>query len=252
MVWCTAIQIFLDVAAAFLTSRYLLALLVIAGIVFLLRKRRVIETIQVEKILLLFFICIFPFVISFVRNDVPPDRTFVIIFPILSLLIATVINNLVNSVDYLKKHRITFVLILSVYCTATFAFSFHKNQKVTCENIDASKREQTIFRNYYYSYYQPNKLVKEYIRIINSNPAPLVIYDSDYHGMRTYLDKYGLKYSDAKELEKTFAQSNSAYVLAIFPVSFEKKMRENYPLIKFENKNPFKDFHNLFYCEKIR
>ncbi len=237
-------------ASRFLSYRYLLILLFIVGFIFLFRNRKVLETIIIKRFLMLSVICIFPFIISFVRHDNPPDRTFVIIFPMLALLIAITIHFLADSFNYLRKNRMAIVLILFIYCTATFAFAFNNNQKRICGNINASIREQTIYRNYYYSCYQPNKLTKEYKKMIQANPAPLVIYDSDYHGMRAYLDKYEIKYSDANEFEKTFKQYNRAYVLTIFPVSFEEQMKKKYPFMKLENKNPFKDFHNLFYCEK--
>lgn len=244
-------SMFFFVTDSFLSYRYLLIPVFFTGLFFLYRRRKILETIIIKRVFILLLLFIFPFIISFVRNDAPPDRTFVIVFPVLALLIASTLHIIVESITFLRKYHLLIILILFIYCTATFAFAFTDNQQQICTNINASIREQTIYRNYYLSCYQPGKLVKEFTKIIRSKPAPLVIYDSDYHGLREYLDKYELKYSNSDTLEKTFRQNSSAYVIAISPVSFVEWMEKNYPQMKVENKNPFKDFHNLFYCEKI-
>src|SRR6185436_19317157 len=175
---------------AFLSGRYLLPALFLAGIFFYFIKKDKHGSFFFRGFIFLICVLLVPFIISFVRGDQAPDRTFVILAPVFSLCFAAGIDFFLRSVFKAGNKKNVLLLILVAYCNLTFIFYYSKVRNHVRNDIEISNRSQDIKYNYYLAYFHPKKLVESFRKIYTAHPAALIIRESDYHGMREYLDKY--------------------------------------------------------------
>lgn len=237
---------------AFLSKRYVLYALFFAGIIFYFIHRDKHHFIFFQRLIFLMNLLLLPFIISFVRADEAPDRAFVILVPVYSLCIASGIYFFTASVPGLWNKRYVMLLLMACYCNISFAFYYSKNKRHLKDDIAVSNRSQDIKYNYYLACFHPDLLVKTFQKIYKSKPANVVILESDYYGIREYLDKYEIKYTDSAYFDSLLEHEIFLYVLTIKPNGFSKWMKETHPDVKFYQLNSIIDFHNFYYCTRVK
>jgi hypothetical protein len=235
----------------FLSGRLLLPVLFFSGAILFFVHRDKHQFIFFRRCVFLMCLLLLPFVISYARADNAPDRSFVILAPVFSLCAAAGIYFFTASFPKLWDKRYVILSVMVIYCDITFIFYYAKCRDHLENDITVSKRSQNIKYNYYLAYFHPDRLAEMFQKVNASHPATLVIRDSDYHGMREYLTKYGLQYAENNTLDSLLEHENTLYVLTIKPNLFRKWMHENHPDVKFCRLNSFIDFHNFYYCTRI-
>ncbi len=246
-----SIGIFNDVASAMISGRVVLPFMCFAGLVLILFELDSVRSILLKNFLFLLFIFLFPFVITIVRNDPAPDRSFVILAPVFSITMASGTYFFISVFPRWYKIRNFILLLLVAYSAITFLFCFKSSRHHLKKDIIISKRSQVIMHNYYLAYYQPDRLAKDLADTLEKKPAPLFLLDGDYYAMREYLKKHHLRFVPVATADSVLMQISEAYFVTNHPYAFEADMHSRHPDFLCQRLNRFTDFHNIYRCRKI-
>jgi len=195
-----------EVLQAFISFRYALLPLFAIGMLQLLRRRRPCGNLQgaaggpvlqgAERISELAALLLLPFLISLVRGDWPPDRTFVFLAPIWSLLLGAGIGSLPPAIRTVERHRLLWGVTLFAYCTGSLLFAYHHVQNQLTDNLHKSVRSQNMLYNYYLSRaFRPSRDLAPLIVEVSGHPAPILLVDEvDRVALGTHLERHALGY----------------------------------------------------------
>ncbi len=186
-------SLFPGVTSMLLSGRYLIAAAVAAGLVILAfraLKTRVVSGAAIGFIRLALLYTI-PFIVSFARNDMPFDRSFVMLAPIFVLLSASGIALFIASLPPIAKIGRIVSIVTVLYCLVSFGWMMASIQEVLKNDITAGTRHHDLLRVEYLSrlstpYEDLKVLAAEY----KKNPCPIIIVGNvDRPAVYCYLDK---------------------------------------------------------------
>ncbi len=230
----------------FVSFRYLLPVLAALGIAVALRTRKGEPSTQGWTWLVLFVLLVGPFVLSFVRGDLPFLRVFVNLAPVFALLLGALTARSTESVPWLQNRGWLVVLVLVVYCNAAFWFGLNRVSKHIRADIEAGRKSQDMMYNYYQSLYRPKALVARLKDEVAKHPAPVVCLDYDQAALPEYLRHAGVEWNPAQALGPVLSHYNAAYVITAFPNLFLDQMQTHFPGFTIARLNRIPAFHNAF------
>jgi hypothetical protein len=135
------------VLSGFVSFRYALPVLFLAGAALLARRSRS----EVARFTQLLVLLLLPFGVSFLRNEQPYDRTFVHLVPIFALAMGEALAALACSWPRLARRPLVAAILLYVYCVATLAYAHQAIQGRLRADLTTGRRDQDILYNYYQS-----------------------------------------------------------------------------------------------------
>ncbi len=186
------------VSSMMLSTRYLLPVASLAGIgIFSLRLMKTGERSgKLSGFFRLALLYTFPFLVSFARNDFAFDRSFVMLAPVFSLLLASGMGLFVASLPPVPGIGRIVACCTVLFCLATFGWTMHSINEVLKDDITTGTRHLDLLRNYHQSrFYRPYEDLGVLVGAYQKNPRPvIVIGDVDLAPVYSYLDR--LKIND--------------------------------------------------------
>ena len=184
------LSLFPSVIVSFVSYRFALLLLLLAAAGMTARGIIIKNRMWLDA---LSFLCI-PFLISFIRNDNPPDRVFVPLIPVFVIALSGGISLLFDRFKSRGKMRWIALSSIALYCALTLAWQLRVNQEVLHKNALNNTKEQTIYRSYYCADdFNPLKTISLLAQEYAKRPAPIVlIYEIDRLAALSILEKYRL------------------------------------------------------------
>ena len=228
----------------FVSWRYLLVIIFVVGIIPALARRAPAARRRVA--LLLITVLLAPFLFSFLRGDHPSLRVFVNLTPVFALLVGLSAGFLETAVPALRRRTWLGILILFVYCQATFAFTRLHVRYRLAQDIGLGRKSQDIFYGYYQEHYHPHSLARELAARIRKQPGPTVLLDFDRAALPVYLEHAGVKWHAGDALAPLIADRDRVYVVTAFPNRFRVEMRRHFPHLTVEQLNAGPRFHATF------
>jgi hypothetical protein len=203
---------------------------------------------QVRRLILLFSVVIFPFVISGIRGDEPPDRAFLMIIPILACLISVLLYPLIGKSTQHPKLHITLTLLFVVLSQVSFRQEYISNVEYLRVDRFRSVTHQNILQSYFSQWFHPHKQVKTFSKLWRQVPYPVVIQKCDHHGFREYLRKYRITYAAEPYFSSYLEKVPRFYVWTATPTYLEWSVKKKYTQLICKNLTHMDDYHQLFYC----
>ncbi len=194
-------SLFPGVSSMFLSGRFLLAALAAAGfgiLAFRWLKTKV-ESEGVISFIRLALLYTIPFIVSFARNDLPFDRSFVMLAPVFVLLAASGITLFIASLPPLPNIGRIISIVTVLYCLVTFGWMMASIQEVLKNDIAAGIRHHDLLRIEYLSQLStPCTDLKILAAAYQKEPCPVIIVGNvDRPSVYAYLDKLNIRNSYA-------------------------------------------------------
>jgi len=207
-----SLELMPNLLLAFLSKRYLLAILFIAGSWFVIRKSD-----KGEKQSLFFFLCLllFPFIISFLHQKFPFQRVFVSLSPIFCILITIPIIKLIQKIPNSSLKAIC-VIIIPIYCIGMFLNEIKNNDiEISNKLVFEGRVTQNIYQNYYLSDSFNQKETIKYLRSIGGNKTVVLYNQIDFPSAYLYLSMNGVNFihADSREELGQFILNNKTTIL---------------------------------------
>ncbi len=232
----------------FISNRYFL--LVLAGIGLMLFVIKRCRLPFVYQSLALLFLYLFPFIISLIRKDNPPDRIYTNTIPLLSLAMATLIHTSIESV--IKSKAVQFLLLLCILSVCIFLCmkEEHKIEIRLKQDLITGERSQNLYYNYFLCHYSPLKAVR---KLKNLNPDLVMINDSEPHDMPVYLRTYDIPFSEVSSLDSIIrSQPEEFYIITRYPDITKKEYASKKYNYSFNRVDSSYSYHNLIHLRRNR
>ena len=188
----------------FFSGRYLLIPLSFIGSLFIFKKQGQLSQTWIKLI----GIYLLAFIVSFLRNDLPFERTFAVLFPVFVLIISIPISALIS--NFKKQQSIQLgILTLGLYTLFTLNFEFNQIQSILRDNLLLEKRNFGNYYNFFQSdIYNPNASAKALSKHYHKNPYPVLLmpHELDMITQAHYLRMYGMEsylFISMKKRQKT-------------------------------------------------
>ncbi len=137
-----------------------------------------------------------PFVLAVLHGTSPYERTFVVIAPIFSLVMAMVIYNTISHSKLSKKSETLTYSGLIIYLSLWAMVEIKANDQILVNNSRHGIKEQNIYRNFYHaSNFNPNQ-ISERLKILGAdNTRTILVNEIDRVSLGYYLIKNEIKSS---------------------------------------------------------
>lgn len=192
-----------EVLHHFLSGRYLLVLLILPGLYWGLNRSGFQRLPQRDRVGImsrstfatLLALGLVPFLLSFLRNDVPFQRTFILLAPVYALLFALTIEEFQCRISgKARRLRSWMPLGVALYCAGTLAVMHVRLQERLEEALDENRREQNIYANFYQaSGFRPLEAARALAAELNEKPGlVLMANELDRVAWTFYLQKFDI------------------------------------------------------------
>jgi hypothetical protein len=169
--------------------------------------------------------------------------------PVLALILGSTAS---LCLEFLKEKYISYAMIVLLsYNSAIGMREMQLMQNMLYQDIIHNNRTQNISRAYYLDHFQSHQGVRIFTGIFKNNPAPLIIYAADHHGIRGYLDTYQIPWLDDNTMDSVYNSGNDFYLLHTAPMHITKELSAKYPKLKCIELLPEFDFHNYCFCKNL-
>ncbi|HWN82589.1 MAG TPA: glycosyltransferase family 39 protein [Candidatus Udaeobacter sp.] len=187
---------------AFLSFRFVLPILVVTGGVFLFRSPP--TRIQRRRFIDLLALLVVPFLISFGRNELPYDRTFVHLAPIFALLAGVAIVALLHGWRFLWRRPLVWSIVLYLYCAGTLVYGHRLVQERLAGDLLAGRRDQDVLYNYYLSdVFTPGADTRRCVEQMGRARRPVIgVDDVDRFATGFYFNRLDVTYYTTVALEE--------------------------------------------------
>lgn len=137
---------------------------------------------------------VLPFLFSFLRNDAPFERTFLVLAPVLALTLAASTLWFVETVTASRRWRSALVAAAAVYALATLAFAVDHVQRRLEDNLEKGIREQNLLASFYQHHgFRPSLVAARLTEAEGRVSAPILLVDElDRVSLSLYLQARGL------------------------------------------------------------
>ena len=257
-------EIMPSVFHAFLSWRYLVALLSISGFIFLLVNYKKYDKEYIRKTLFCIVVIVIPVMTSFIRGDKPWDRFFLNQIPLFCLLLSLCLYFLLRNI--IEKSKIPYIAAaLFLYTNTTFYFGVkHINDKLL-NDIKTETMSVSLLYNYWQAHYAPLKLLQFFTQNYrlpkyNDRCVFLLVEKCDRAATPAYLNKFTEEFSDPTEWVWTFTSAenwkkftgiyDSIYVFTAYPYEFKRGFLYHFPDFEIKRLNERLQFQNIFLVTK--
>jgi hypothetical protein len=183
--------------------------------------------------LLCLALLVLPFAASSLRGDRPPDRIFVNLAPIFSLLVA-ISARIAWDILPARRGFLAAAMASAVpYCYVMFALSLRDMDAHLLADIQQVRKSQDSFYAYYQAYYAPHRLTTQLMTRFNAEPGPVYVYDyGDKAATYRYLQKTRLPCVEVAEPgEIDLAITGVAYVVTAWPQRCRQRILQARPTL---------------------
>jgi hypothetical protein len=216
------LEVFFHFIIQFLSNKWILLMAFVFGITML--KIRSLESVQKKEIVLLLLLCFGPFIISFVRGDWPPSRSFVTLMPYFALLLAICVITVLKLFVASDKLKTNLVAVLSLYCGIVFVVDIEKSEQMSQYNLMRGKRMHDLNANFFQTDYRPQKqamLLKQH----NSEKLPVILESSEEYGFTYFLEDVGVDFTRPDNPDSLLSTiTGDFYVVSRRPFQVMKKL----------------------------
>jgi len=213
-----SLEMILTVTVAFLSNRTLILVPFLVGSWFMLRT---FENQQKRIFMSLVLLIFLPFIISFVHQKIPFERTFVIIAPIFAIALSIPLTLLLEKITS-SIFRYGFTIFISVYCIISFFVTINSNEKIVKQNlIEKEKITQNCYRNYYLSSVFNLRETSNLLKSISKNKTIFMFEQLDYPATYAYLSKNNLHYIHTENQSEIITETlkiNQVFVVTSYPL----------------------------------
>jgi hypothetical protein len=228
------------VSSMLLSGRSILPALAIGGIVpaaIRMAKRKPVDE-QVLVFVRLVLIFLIPFIVTFIRNDMPPDRVFVVPAPVFALVFASGISLLIESFPRYPAARHIFTAAIALYCLAACGWELHDIQRQLDSDIVTGSHHQDLLRNNFQSIrWNPARDLLPLAEAYRRDPAPvLVMDDQDRIAVSCYIDRLNIyDYYSLSAMRNTvsgrqgYVASHGGRNIGSFEVQVPDRFRDDAP-----------------------
>lgn len=210
----------------FLSQRWLLVAMLLAGIVLIWKHGR--DVPYAFRLFGLWLVLLLPFVFAFIHHKHPFERTFIVLAPVFAVILSLTIIGFIEQfrmaevfavilsltiIGFIEQFRMTergktiLVALTCIYAIGTAFWQLQANEAILMTNLETEKREQTIYRNYYLSAsFTPSASAKALHAQNASNATAILMDNLDRVSYSHYLEKnnvrcYAIAKSDHKKLQ---------------------------------------------------
>lgn len=169
---------------------------------------------ETSRWLELWALLLLPFGIACAQGSAPFARTFVLLAPIWSLLVAAGVAAAAEAIRVRPRGRLAWGAMLLIYCAATLFLGHRHIENRLAANIHDGIRAQGLLYNYYLSErFRPADKMRLLAEAVSADPAPVVVaQEVDRVALDHYLRKYGLSYACTVKTEELAGQGPHAYI----------------------------------------
>ena len=234
-----------SVLHAFISWRYLVVLLAIAGLVRCTFAYTKYNKEFIRKTIFCLFVLITPLIISFIRGDRPWERFFLNPIPIFCLFLSLCLYFLF--VNITEKPKFLYIaVILFLYANLTFAFGVHHiSKKLKCD-IKLGTKSVTLLYNYWQAHYAPLELMSFYKQNYYQPDITILMYHIDKAATPNYINKFQIPILDPKKLDIYFKYFNDLYIISAYPIRLKEELSYRFPGCEIKQLNDQLQFHNIF------
>jgi hypothetical protein len=201
----------------FIGHRYLLILFIGVAIILLFKRYRK------ETSLLVIFLLL-PFIFSFLNRQIPPDRVFLFLIPILAVSTAYCVQFFLSR--YSKWEPLLFILFV-FYLNVSFIFALKEVEHKLSKNLDEGIRKQNLMYNYYLHAYNPKEIAD-----FCGAKEPVVIINSEPHDIVYYLKNKGIKITQAVDIDSITRLHKYVLGITYFPYQTMDSLQKIHPHIE--------------------
>ena len=236
----------LNVITGFISFRWILIVIFIIGMLFLFSSKYNKES-KLFYLIMFIFLYIFPFIISTLRGDEPPDRVFTILMPIFSIIISYGIVLLIQNVERLKKFTVLYIIIVFIICNVSYVYGISKvKERILLDITDSEGRSHENMYSYYQFYFHPQKEVEQLIIQFNYGDAKVIVTGGEPHDLPEYLERYKIAYYDDTYLDSIPKLKGNVYIFTSHPKLLKYQINKVCPQCKLEMISKDISYHNLF------
>lgn len=198
---------------SFLSKRYLLFGFAIIGFYTFIKKNKKRENLIYA---LLFFVLIFPFILSFIHHKFPFQRVFIPLSPVFCILISIPLIQLINKIPK-PKYVLISSIFLSLYCICIFHYEIkNNNEEMKINLVDKNKLTLSVYQNYYLSDFFNQSNAMNFLKL-NSDSKPIFLYEQlDIPSTHLYLAANFLDFTHIKsisEIESVILEEGNGFIL---------------------------------------
>ena len=222
----------------YLTSfRFLFAITTVIGLLALYRltKRLGWKARSVYHAVFIFLLFMLPFVISLVRGDKTPQRSFVPLAMPFAILSALSIYSAFREVKFARRYPLALFGIVGAYCLLSFQWSVDNKNKVLHKAILDGDKLNTMMYNFYQSEDYGMEYLDPLIEDVKKTGLPIVMArEIDRVSEGEYLLKHDLNYYSTVWSKQVGAKNEQGYQYAVLlEISQGKGKRPGYQQITF-------------------
>lgn len=165
-----------------------------------------------------------PFIISMLRGDEPPPRSFVVLIPVLALLLTQTWSAALDQLSISSKYYNPLQVMGILVSLFAFWMAHREAQKQVANGMIERILLQSINYGYYQYYYKPNE---EYNLFKQKYPdQTLVIERSEDHDMPVYLKHKQIKSVPLDSIYPMMENQNTLFVSTRYPKNFIQNMEK--------------------------
>jgi hypothetical protein len=188
------VHILPEVASGLVSFRYILVPVSIVGFFLALREKDN-ALVGAEKASSILILLLLPFLLSFLRNDVPFQRTFLFLTPVFALALGAGTVWCLDRFVSGAGRRGLLILFVTAYAVGSLGFAHHNVQERLREALRSGVREQSLLANYYQARgFRPSRAASGLAPFHEARPGPILLVDElDPVSMTFYLLAQGLE-----------------------------------------------------------
>lgn len=144
-----------------------------------------------------------PFVLSFLHNKAPYQRTFVVLAPFFNIFIAIIIGKSISLLSIRHTMRSLLYVSLVVYLSIWALMQIMSNDKNLVNKLQPAEKEQNIYRNYYQaSNFIPDRISQHVASINTLKHAAILLDEIDRVSLVFYLERYNIPSTSLVRIDK--------------------------------------------------
>ncbi|MEI6821969.1 MAG: glycosyltransferase family 39 protein [Bacteroidota bacterium] len=236
----------LNVITGFISFRWILIVLFLFGMLFLFSSKNKKET-KLFYLLMFIFLYIFPFIISTLRGDEPPDRVFTVLMPVFSIIISYGIVLLIQNIKRLQNYTLLSIIIVFIISNVSYVYGISKvKERILHDITDSEGRSHENMYSYYQFYFHPKKEVEQLIIQFNNGVAKVIVTSGEPHDLPEYLERYKIAYYNDTYIDSIPHLKGNIYIFTSHPKLLKYQINKVCPECKLEMISKEISYHNLF------
>jgi hypothetical protein len=237
-------DLFISISEKLISYRWLLLFISVTGAVLIIIYKKQLK-INTVFLMMFIFLYVFPFAISTLRGDRPPDRVFIILTPVFSILFSAGMVYSIQKHRRLEKFNILWILLIFITSNASYAYGINKIKTQLMNDLNGDGRSQDVLNNYYQWYFHPNNEVLLLKKLYEPGKSIVVVAGGEPYDLPVYLQKNKIPFHNENYLDSLSNQDSSIYVFCTHIEKIKKRLYTTYPDCRIEMISKELSYHNL-------